>query len=278
MYKIVAMDLDETLLDDHHKICERNKKAIQSAKEKGVYIVPCSGRGPGFIDQILNELNLKQQNCYSILCNGAVIVDNEKDSLITCNPITFEDMKTLFFYGKEKNLCIQIFTVDRVYVYDADEIEKEIVKTLGNCVDFKYDDDLSILENKEIIKVMFQRRDMDYLHSLKNDILELCNHRIAVSYSSNRYMELNHTGVNKGAGLKMLADYLHIPMEETIGIGDNFNDFELIETAALGVAVANAHDKIKAVANCITISNNNEGAVGEVIEKWILKQYQHSSN
>lgn len=92
-----------------------------------------------------------------------------------------------------------------------------------------------------------------------------------VSYSSNRYIEFNHKGVNKGAGLKKLADLLHIDIQDTIAIGDNYNDLSMIKDAGLGVGVQNAAPGIKPDCDYITTATCEEGAVCEVIEKFVLK-------
>ena len=91
-----------------------------------------------------------------------------------------------------------------------------------------------------------------------------------VSYSSNRFIEFNHTGVNKGTGLMSLAGMLGVKTEETIAIGDNFNDLSMIKAAGLGVGVANSIEGIKKDCDYITKASNDEGAVAEVIEKFIL--------
>ena len=96
-----------------------------------------------------------------------------------------------------------------------------------------------------------------------HDVLE-------ISYSSNRYIEFNPKGVNKGAALRTLADHLSIPMNETIAIGDNINDLAMIREAELGIAVANAVPTRKEAAQHTTIEDHEQSAVAEVIETFIL--------
>ena len=91
-----------------------------------------------------------------------------------------------------------------------------------------------------------------------------------VSYSSNRYIEFNHQGVNKGQGLKKLADILGVDIKDTIAIGDNFNDLSMIKVAGLGVGVQNTVENMKKECDVITKATNNENAVAEVISKYIL--------
>lgn len=270
MYKLIAIDLDETLYDDHRVICHRNIDAIMKAKALGVKIVPCSGRTPKFLGNLYSELDIDKNGEYSILGNGGITIENKSNRTINMHPLSFNKVKELFAFGREHHLCIQIFLKDRIYFYYADDNEKEAVSGFGKNIIYKEDDDLSVVENEEIIKMLFEKEDMPYLRSLEEPLKTITDGEVSVSYSSNRYLELNRFGINKGLGLHDLANYLKIDISETIGIGDNVNDKELIEQAGLGCAVANAIPMIKEKADYICKSDNNEGAVAEVIEKFIL--------
>ena len=107
---------------------------------------------------------------------------------------------------------------------------------------------------------------------IAHELNKFTKDQIAVSYSSNRYLEFNALGVNKGYGLKWLADYLGIDLKETIAIGDNYNDVEMIKTAALGICVACGDSEIKESAQYVTKSDYYQGAVKEVIEKFVLEE------
>ena len=101
---------------------------------------------------------------------------------------------------------------------------------------------------------------------LPESIQETCS----IAFSSGRYLEMNTKGVDKGYGMRWLVNYLGYDMDETIGIGDNYNDVEMIKTAKLGCAVACASDDIKELAQYVTQKDYDEGAVKEVIEKFVL--------
>lgn len=272
MYKLIAIDLDETLYDDNRNICHRNIEAIKKAKELGVKIVPCSGRTPKFLGNLYSELDIDKDEEYSILGNGGITIENKSNRTIDIHPLPFKKAKELFAFGREHNLCVQIFLKDRIYFYYADDSEKTAVSSFGKHLIFKEDDDLSVVENEEIIKVLFEKEDMPYLRTLEEPLKAITDGEVSVSFSSDRYVELNRYGINKGLGLRDLAKYLNIDISETIGIGDNLNDKELIEQAGLGCAVANAISTIKEKAGYICECDNNEGAVAEVIEKFILNQ------
>ena len=133
-----------------------------------------------------------------------------------------------------------------------------------------FDQNLDFLKGQEIVKVLYTNTDFEYLQSIDRDLKDI-TYDMDVSYSSNRYIEFNHKGVNKGAGLKKLANLLHIDIQDTIAIGDNYNDLSMIKDAGLGVGVQNAAPGIKPDCDYITMATCEEGAVCEVIEKFVLK-------
>lgn len=271
MYKIVSLDLDETLLDVNKNCCDRNLKAIYEAQKLGVKVVPSSGRTPGFLGTTLQDLNIDKENEYSILGNGSIVVDNGTNEVIFCAPIPFDMVRQLFTFGKEKGLGIQIFTPENVYFYYTNEEEWNRICHLGNNLVRRFDDSCEDLKDKTIIKMLYQKADMPYLKSLAEEMKEMVEGRITISFSSGRYLELNQYGIHKGIGLKALADHLHIDMKDTIGIGDNYNDLGLIQSAGLGCAVANAIEEVKEIASYVCESDCAQGGVGEVIENFILK-------
>ena len=271
MYKIVALDLDETLLDLNKNCCKRNIKAIHEAQKLGVKVVPSSGRTPGFLGTTLQDLNIDKENEYCILGNGSIVVDNANNDVIFCAPIPFDVAKELFELGKEKGLGVQVFTPENVYFYFTDDEEWNRICHLGNNLVHRFDDSCDDLKDKTIIKMLYQKKDMPYLKALAEEMKEMVEGRISISFSSGRYLELNQYGINKGVGLKALADHLNVDMKDTIGIGDNYNDLDLIEAAGLGCAVANAIDEVKNIASYVCESDCAQGGVGEVIEKFILK-------
>lgn len=129
--------------------------------------------------------------------------------------------------------------------------------------------DIDFLQDQQIVKALYMSLDPAYLQRIAGEIADITQ-KIDVSYSSNRYIEFNHQGVNKGQGLLALAKRLGVRPEETIAIGDNFNDLSMIQTAGLGIGVQNAAEGIRPYCDFITAATNNEHAVAEVIERFIL--------
>lgn len=264
-YRIVATDLDKTLLNEMHQVPKRNKEAIRRAGEKGILLVPCTGRGPGFLGNLWEDLELKRPGCYSILCNGACVVENATGRLLTLHALEFETAKELLRLGTSRGYAVQIFTPERVYTYNPRPKDRMIAALFGTDAVFRKGDQMEDLKDEPVLKLLFLRDHIQDEADLGPLVEEVSGKKACYTYSNNDLMEINRAGVNKGTGLRDLAEILGIPMEETIGIGDNFNDMELIKAAGLGIAVSNAVPELKAVAGAVTEADNSQGAVGEAI-------------
>jgi len=270
-YKIIACDLDETLLSTDCTICERNKRAIAQALELGVKFVPATGRGYESVRGTLEILNLWQKkDQYVISFNGGAITENENNRVIDIDPLPFDIVRNLYNAGYHKyDLCMHVYTDKEVYVYKPNASE---LAFLNNRLDFVPldKDNVEFLKDRYIVKVLFMYEDYNYLSEIGREMAPMLTD-CEVSYSSCRYIEFNHRGVDKGRGLLKLAERLGVPREQTIAIGDNINDRAMIQAAGLGVGVANTYAPMRAECDFITEATNNEGGVGEVIEKFILK-------
>lgn len=268
-YQLIACDLDETLLDSHHGICQRNIDLIHQARALGVKFVPTTGRLFTGVDGVLELLGLNDLvGEYVISANGGIITENKNNQILKMSGLTFDKARELFDFGKNYDICVQIHTIENIYMYNLNEDERNRVK--GQGVSFEEFEDFEILRDKHIVKVLFETTDVIYLESIAPLLTDIIKNEVSLSYSSSRYMELNQLGVDKGQGLRELAKILNIPIAATIAIGDHYNDQAMLEAAALSVAAANAIDDIKNICDYTTIANHNEGVVAEVIEKFVL--------
>ena len=126
MYKIIACDLDETLLSDDRTISKENIEAIQKAKELGVKFVPATGRGFNTVDGTLKDLGLYDlENEYVISFNGGALTENKDNRLIEFKGLSFAKVKEIFEAGLNYNVCQHIYTPDTVYVFNLSDSEKK---------------------------------------------------------------------------------------------------------------------------------------------------------
>ena len=269
MYKIITCDLDETLLCMDRTISKRNIDAIHAAMEKGVKFVCASGRGYMSFQNTLQEIGLYDlADQYSISFNGIEITENRGNRVLFLEGISWELANALYVKGVEFGVCMHIYTQDTVYIYKLNEDER---KFLENRMDYILvdDPDLTFLKGQQIIKVLYEHNGYDYLNKIEKEVADLTG-ECEVSYSSGRYLEFNKAGISKGAGLERLARILGVDMKDTLAIGDNVNDITMIRAAGLGAAVGNVYEGIRAECDYVAEATNDEGGVGEIIEKFVL--------
>ena len=158
----------------------------------------------------------------------------------------------MFELGAQYDVCVLIFTMDCCYIFKADP--DEVARKTAQKAPFQ----------------VVEEYNMDFLKQIEKEIKPYTDGKVSVSYSSHRYLEMNALGVDKGTGLHWLADYLGIDRQDVIAIGDNYNDVDMIKEAGLGVCVQCSTQDIKEMSDYVTEVDYDQGAVREVIEKFIL--------
>ena len=273
MYRLIASDLDETLLDSTHHVPTRVREAVTAARERGARFVPSTGRPSSSVAVTLGELGLLgAPGEYVLSFNGGILTENSRPDvpLTTCS-LPRARASALYARGVELGLCVHAYTLGPLFVYDYIPEERahiegrmDIRETRARTLD-------DAVGDKTVVKVLYMSLDMGRLRSVRQRLAdEGLTAGLDVCYSSNRYLEFNAAGVNKGAGLLALARRLGVPREEVMAIGDNSNDVSMLRAAGLGVAVANATDEAKEAAGYVCRQDNDSGAVAEAIERFVL--------
>lgn len=269
MYKIIACDMDETLLRRDKTISAEDKKNIAKLKDFGVKFVPASGRNYVSIDAQLRELGtFDAAQEYVISFNGGAITENKNHRLLHFEGIPFELAEELYRRGLTYDVCVHVYTKDNVYAYNFFQGERDYVAGRMDVQEI-FDKDINFLRGQEIVKCLYVNTDSDYLRKIAADLQDITGD-VDVSYSSNRYLEFNKRGVNKGFGLRKLAEILGVDMKDTIAIGDNFNDLSMIKAAGVGVGVANVVADMRGDCDYICERDCDNSAVSEVIQKFIF--------
>ena len=272
MYKLIVCDLDETLLDSEKKICQKNIDAIKKAREMGVKFIPATGRGYTCIDYVLNTLDLYDlEGEYAISTNGAIVTENKGFKHVSYHGLSNDVAMEIVHFGIEKGLCVQAFTAKDIYTFNINEDEKKWLFMFKPDAVLCPDLNTEFLESMEIVKVMFQHTDVKYLASFMDELSDKIKAATTISYSSNRYMEFTAKGIDKGTALRELTQLLGVDLKETIAIGDNNNDLSMLKVAGVSAAVGNATQEIKEFCDYQAACKNGEGAVAEIIEKYILQ-------
>lgn len=272
MIKLIACDLDETLLNDQKEISKEDIEAIFYARSLGVHFVVATGRGYHSIDTILQQLDLYQkENEYIISGNGAVICEAKDFRKICFHGLDYTLAKQLFDYGMKQDVCVQVFTDKDVYAFHLNEDERKVLFGFKADSIICEETSLDFLKNEVIMKVMYQNTNMDYLHQLANQ-MDFIHDQCNISFSSGRYLEFNGKGIHKGNGLLELCQYLQIDIKDTMAIGDNYNDLTMIQMAGIGVCVANGESVVKKASDYVCERDHNHSAVSEAIYHFIKEE------
>lgn len=269
MYKLVALDMDGTLLREDKTISDRTKKAIKDARKMGTTVVLATGRPIEGVRKVLKELDMLTEKDYVLSYNGALVQKTSDKKVISKVALSGKDALELYKLSKELGVNIHAFSENLGLVTPKmskyTEVEAEI-----NDIEVKVIDMNTIKEDDVIIKIMMIDEPEilgPAFDKLPKEIFE----KYTVVRSTPYFLEFLNKEANKGVGVELLANHLGVKQDEIITMGDAGNDKHMIEYAGLGVAMGNAFDEIKEIANYITDTNENDG-VAKTIEKFILEK------
>lgn len=274
VYRLVASDMDETFLDSNHAIPPANLRALRRMRELGVLFVPSSGRWySSIMDNFPGEARELLEGSYVLSYNGGFINRvGDPEPLTTCG-LSRACAEELYARGRELGLAMHINVADgHVFVPDADDDERAYLASISGVthVNSKDHPDLSFLEGRDIVKILYVNRDFDALQELGASLAPVAERLgVEVTFSSKRYLEFMPAGVNKGTGLARLAEMLEIPLSEVIAVGDSTNDLSMIQAAGLGVGVANVTDDVRPSCDVVLNTTGMDGAFEELVERFL---------
>ena len=264
MYKLIASDMDGTLLSSERTISERTIKAIRELKAKGVKFVLCTGRALPAIKKYQDILKIMEP---VILCNGAEAFDVANNKVIFQKTIDFESAKCIWEEGVKRNTEIYFWAGNELYTNFLND--KIYDYTDDHHTEFKKLTDFDTVKDKKFLKFIWDDTPENISRYKKEmDEMGLCD-KVNYCTSMAVYLEFFNKETDKGAAIKELQKFYNIKREEVIAIGDGNNDIEMIKYAGLGVAMGNAADSIKNIADYVT-STNDEDGVYEVINKFVM--------
>ncbi len=269
MIKLVAIDLDGTLLDSKKEISSRNKAVLAQAKAAGVKVVLCTGRPLAAIEGYLETLNLRDNGDYSITFNGGLVQKNDTGEIIEKNPMPLEDIHVLYGLAETLNVPLDILSDGIVLQLPVSKEYTSLYSQLNNLLTFEpvelVDLTAERIYNKAVVAI-----DEDYLDEQIKKIPSEFYDKYEVIKTRSNLLEFMPKGITKAYGISLLAKDLAIEQEEIMTIGDEENDLPMIEYAGLGVAMENAVPRVKELADVITDTNDNDG-VAKAVEKFVLE-------
>lgn len=260
-YRMLVLDLDDTLLNKDLEISERTVKTLDRLEEMGVKIVIATGRMFSSALPYIRQLDIKGP---VINYNGAYIKEVGENRLIYHQPIPLDIAKEIIQEAEEADLYINIYIDDKLYVSESNEKSDLYYITtgaqsepVGKLSDFIYKD-----PTKMLIIEGNREKMLEYLSYFKDKYRGI----VEVTQSKDYFIEFMASGVSKGRAIEFLAESLNILLEEVIAIGDNWNDLEMIQTAGLGIAMGNAPAGVKEAADMVA-GNHDEEGVSKILEE-----------
>lgn len=243
-YRLLALDMDGTLLNDEQIITPTTVKWIQKAADAGVHVCLSTGRAFTSAYPYAEQLGLKTP---MITVNGSEVwrapYEIYRRSLM--DPKLVQEMYEL---AKEDDIWFWAYSLDKVYKQD------------------NWDDNVM---GREWLKFGYYTEDDELRHKLLLRLQDMGG--LEITNSSPYNLEINPLGVNKAAGIKEVCKLLGLEMSQVVAVGDSLNDLAAIQQAGLGVAMGNAQETVKQEADAVVASNNNDG-IAEVIQKYIFTE------
>jgi Cof subfamily protein (haloacid dehalogenase superfamily) len=286
MIKLIASDMDGTLLNEKHNIDKETVVAIKKAEEAGITFAISTGREYDTVEPLLKENNIK---CQCVLMNGAEYRDENGNIIEDINIEQETATKIIYILQKEK-VSARIFTNKGIYTTDTKEeaLKEMTYRTLSFNPEFTQDEAIEFAKKQpyfvnlnyisnlndflnsdmEIRKFVAFHNDIEIINKMKNVIGEIKG--IAVSSSFKDNMEITHVTAQKGIILGKVAEKMGLRRDEVLVLGDSFNDYSMFTEFTESVAMGNAIPEIKKIAKYITDTNGNLGvakAIYKVLEE-----------
>jgi len=264
-YKMIVVDMDDTLLMDDHTISDENREMIFKAQEKGIYVVLASGRPTSAMISFAKELKMDYYNSYMISFNGSTIVDLKDEKVLFEHSLTKEQIHSIYDFSQQNNTHIITYLGEQIISERHSEyidlestitgLELVIVPSFKDAV------------TTSAVKCLLLE-EPSYLKTVE-PVLKAAMPDLSVCMSKPFFLEAAPNGIDKGAAIQILAERLNIHQSEIIAIGNAGNDLTMVQYAGLGVWVDNVDPELREFGDLIVASNNDHG-VAEVIRRYIL--------
>ncbi|MDR1144370.1 MAG: Cof-type HAD-IIB family hydrolase [Spirochaetaceae bacterium] len=264
--RLLALDLDDTLLRSDLSISYRTRNAIRKAEARGVTVVLASSRAPAALERFSALLGLNKKSGYLIANNGTIIQESHTGAFISDVRISPEAALLIFDMADAEGFAVQIYDDDIMYISRSNEFAEYDQKITGLRQ--------VVVENFRSMVAsgchkMLIPGDPMILAPLARLLSSYADG--AVIYTSKPYLlEVLPPGTDKGSALALVSERLSIPRDAILAVGDSMSDETMLRWAGFPVAMANGDDRIKELASLVTEKSNDEDGVAEIIERYVL--------
>lgn len=262
--KIFFTDLDGTLLTKEKKITPATMAALEAWSAAGNKFAICTGRAMHSAKDVRKTLGLNFPGTYVIGYNGGEIYDCDQDKIISRIPLTMEQVALVAKTAKEHGIHCQTYT-DNNIISPADDEELHFYQRAIHTPAIICEDIVSALDKPPCKFVAIELHNKEKIENFRKALLPLVEGELNLIYSNDRYLEIFPYISGKGKAVEILCNFLNIPLSNALAAGDEANDISMIETAGIGIAMLNAKDSVKAVANIITKADNDHDGLAPVL-------------
>ena len=267
--KIIALDMDDTLLKEDLSISNYTASVLQKAADKGIYLVICSGRTDNGILPYVRCLEIagKEAGRFIISQNGSCVTDLHLRKPICEKFVPRDVLIEVNRIAKDFGLFSEVYDASTIYVPEDNEWARVDVKLSG--LKMSIIEDYEAFLEKEHPKMLIPGTPEKILE-LQTVLKSKLGHKASIFTSKPYFLEILPKNWGKGEAILWLADYLGIPKEATMCFGDSMNDESMFTHVGTGVAMCNGLEHIKNIATFVTEFSNEEDGVARFIEKWVL--------
>lgn len=268
--KLIALDLDDTLLNNQRQIDDETVEALRECVNRGIYVVLCSGRAEEAILPFVRRLEIagKEAGRYLIAINGCSVFDLHKRQQIFCRKVEPEILKRTNEIAKRYGFCSEVYTPDTIYYPKYNEWTKLDVDLCG-LKGVEVEDYDKLLE-QPFVKMLVPG-EPEILQKLQKELKEEFGSKAVIFTSKPYFLEILPPNCGKGEAVTWLANHIGVPVEKTMGFGDSMNDESMIRMCGYGVCMKNGLQQIKEIADFVTDKTNDENGVGDFLLKNVLK-------
>jgi len=271
-YKLVVSDLDGTLLNSAKEVSNSDRRAIEALRESGIFFAIATGRSDLLTKRYLLELNITTP---VIACNGSLIKDMRKDEIIHGQLIPLPMALAVIDYCDSKQWDYLVYTPEIVY-YTEKSKRIEFIRDYNRSVaediqvPIRSISELLKHDKAEILKILIKKEEEQAVIRELDDKFNK-DHELAMVSSGTGLIDVMTTDVSKGNATAVLAEYLGVDLTETVVLGDNYNDISMFKVAGLSIAMENAEEELKKMADIVTSSNDDSGFC-DAVYRYILKE------